>query len=195
MVNKKRLRPFIPLIISLSVGLVLFTLMEDFLEKVIIQPFLQVIWFISLIVQSLPQAVVWAGFIFIMLFATSASIWKGGKTTSVTWAKPPTNTGTVERWARLLDNTQLSTYSKWRLAQKLKQLTQELLSAIDVDGRARIDITELELPEEIKAYFEAPLPSRISPLKRFKRKNELSDSALDLDPEVILLHLQERLDL
>jgi hypothetical protein len=194
MVNKKRLKPYIPLMISLFLGLVLFFVVEDFLVKVIVQPLLRVIWFVSLIVQSLSQGVLWAGFIFIMLIITYASFTKVKKPGSPTWQTPTKNAGTVERWARLLENAQISKHSKWRLAQKLKRLTQKLLSPTDGDESANIDISELELPVEIRAYFEVQQPSSNSHGERLNQKSEETEMALDLDPEVVLQHLKKRLN-
>jgi energy-coupling factor transporter transmembrane protein EcfT len=195
MVNKKRLKPYIPLMISLLFGLVLFFLVEDFLVRVIVQPLLRVVWFVSLIVQNLPQGVLWGGFIFIMLIVTFASFTKGKKPDSLAWQTPTKNPGTVEIWARLLENAQISKYSKWRLAQKLKRLTQELLSPTDGDERVNIDLSELELPVEIRAYFEEQQPSSDSHRERGNQKNEEAEMALDLDPEVVLQHLKKRLNL
>jgi len=194
MVIKKRLKPYIPLITSLLFGLVLFFIVDDFVATVIILPLLRVIWFFSLIVQSLPQGVLWTGFIFVMLIITLTGLTKGKKTDKTTRRIPATNAGAVERWARLLENAQSSRYSKWRLAQKLKRLTQKLLSPIDQDEGLKYDISGLELPVEIRAYFEAQHPLNGSFGERLTQKSGETDMALDLDPEVVLYHLKERLN-
>lgn len=196
MVNKARLKSFIPLILSLLLGLVLVVLVEDFVAAVIVQPLLRVFWFISLIVQSISQGVLWFGFILILLIVTLASFRKKSVPNPLTWHPPPKNTGSVEQWAKLLDSSRLSNYTKWRLAQKLKRLTREFLTAIDIDDDAGDDLTDLEIPVEIKKYFEAQLLPQVSRRKWFfKRKREKSERALDLDPEVVLQYLKERLDL
>lgn len=195
MVNKKRLRPFIPLMISLLLGLVLFTLVEGFVVEVIIQPLLHVIWFVSLIVDSLPQGFLWIGFIIVMMIVTYGSFKERGKPRSYTWDTPIKNIGAVESWAQILDRSQNSKYSKWRLAQKLKHLTQELLAPIDITESASNGISKLELPVDIRAYFEGKLPSRVSFLERLKQKGEESEIVLDLDSEVVLQYLKKRLNL
>jgi hypothetical protein len=194
MVSKKRLEPYIPLMISLSLGLVLYFLVNDFVVVVFVKPLLRAIWYISLFVQSLSQGVLWVGFIFIMLVVTYANLSKGEKTTSSALTTTATNTGTVEIWARMLENAQTSKYSRWRLAQRLKRLTQKLLSPFDQDSRGQMDLSGLELPEEISAYFEVPHPSIESLWERLLHRGEEPETALDLDPEIVIQHLQERLN-
>ena len=63
----KKISPFIPLILTLLLALVLFFSVEDFLRSVLIGPLLYVAWFVSLIAESLSHAVIWAGFLIIML--------------------------------------------------------------------------------------------------------------------------------
>lgn len=195
MVNKDRLKPYIPLAISLLMGLVLFFLTEDFIVTVILLPLLHVIWFLSLIAQSIPQGVLWAIFIIIMLIITYKSLSKEQKPRLRIAQTTTANSGTVERWVLSLENAQTSSYSKWRLAQKLKRLTQELLSQIDEKEGVILDLDGLELPLEIRDYFEAKHPLHISFWDRLTRKSKGTDKALDLDPEVVLQHLKKRLDL
>lgn len=194
MVNKKRLEPYIPLIVSLSLGLVLFFLVNDFVVTVIVKPLLRVFWFISLFVQSLSQGVLWIGFIFILLVITYANLNKGEKSGLSTLTTPATNTGTVEIWARLLENAKTSKYSRWRLAQRLRRLTQNLLSPFDQPSRGQMELSGFELPEEINAYFDAPRPSIESLWERLKHHGEGTEMPLDLDPEVVIQHLQERMN-
>jgi len=195
MVIKKRLKPYIPLLISLLLGLFLFFLVDDFIVNIIILPFLKVIWFFSLIVESLPQAVLWIGYVFVMLIITLNNLTKGMKTIKTTRSIPRINERAVERWARLLENAQGSRYSKWRLAQELKRLTLKLSSPIDQEEGFGYDISGLELPVEIRAYFEAHHPFNDTIVERLNKKSREADVALDMDPEVVLQYLKERLNL
>jgi hypothetical protein len=194
MVNKKRLEPYIPLMVSFLLGLVLFFLVNDFLVAFIVKPLLHVIWLISLIVPRIPQGVLWGGFILTMLVVTYANLTKREKTSSSTLTAPATNTGSVEIWARVIENAKTSKYSKWRLAQRLRRLTQRLLPPVDQNSRMQMELSGFELPEEIRAYFEAPRPSIESLWERLKHHGEETEMPLDLDPEIVIQHLQERMD-
>ena len=65
---------FIPLIISLLLAMFLFLLVKDFLRTVILEPLLYVFWFIGLVLESIPQGVIWVGFILVMLIYATQTI-------------------------------------------------------------------------------------------------------------------------
>jgi hypothetical protein len=190
MVIKKNIKPYIPLIFSLLLALVLFFIVEDFVKTVIVRPLLYVIWFFSLIVQSIPQAAIWIGFILLMLLFTYASLTKKKTSRLATRAQSLTRElSPIERWARLFENAQISSLSKWRLSQELKRSTKNILSPnMDAEDK-KGDLTSLDLPAEISAFFEARQPSN----KRLKAMIEETETALDLDPEVVIQYLEEQL--
>jgi hypothetical protein len=130
-----------------------------------------------------------------MLIVTYASLTKKKKRGSLSWQTPTQSPGTVERWGRLLENAQSFKYSKWRLAQELKHLTQKLLSPIEDIESGNIDLSEIELPVGIRAYFEAQHPSSDTHGERFTKKSKKAEMALNLDPEIVLQHLKKRLNL
>jgi len=193
MVNRKQLKPFIPLILSLFLALGLVFIVDDFVQTVIVIPLLYTIWFVSLIVQSLPQGILWAGFIFVLLIVSFANLPKGKNPGSSTWRPLARKSGQVEKWTQLLENTQNTRFSKWRLAQELKRLTRKLQSPINDDGWRSVDIVDLGLPSEIFAFFEAGQPSHFPFWKRLISASEETETALDLDPEVVIQFLEERL--
>lgn len=191
MVVSKKVKPFIPLIISLLLAFILYLLVEDFLRTVIIGPLLYVIWFVSLIVESLPQGVIWAGFILVMLFIAFASL-GGGKVEQPPASQPPWKySGQVQKWARLLDHK--DKFTRWRLATELKRLTRKLLSPSD-DLETNNTQDHPELPTAINSYFEAQQPTKTPFWDWINNKNdERSEDALDLDPEVVIQYLEEQL--
>lgn len=188
----KKLAPFIPLIGSLLMALVLVFLVEDFVQTVIVGPVLYTIWLLTLVVQSLPQGVLWAGFIILMLGVAYASLPNPAKLHASTWRPPIWNVGQVEKWTRLLENTQGTRFSKWRLAQELERLTRDIHAPLYEQRSKWVDLTSLELPAEIAAFFEVRQPSNPPFWKRIKRTDEEAESALDLDPEVVIQYLEER---
>jgi len=190
MVNKKKLTPYIPLILSLLLALVLFFIVEDFVKMVVVRPLLYVIWFVSLIMQSIPQEAIWIGFILLMLLLTYASLTKEKTPRLPIRTLPLTRKlSPFERWARLFENAQNSSLSKWRLSQELKHLTRNVISPnLDPEDNSR-DLSSLDLPAEIRAFFEAQQPSN----KRLSAIHDESETALDLDPEVVIQYLEERL--
>jgi hypothetical protein len=190
MVNKKSLKPYLPLIFSLLLGLFLFFLVEDFFNTFIIRPLLYVIWFFYLVIQSIPQALIWFGFILAML-VISYSRWARKKQSSMRTGKLSLSrkSSPVEKWTRLLKNAQISRLSKWRVAQELKILTWNVLAPHQDEQDSRVDLSCLSLPQEINDYFAAPQPSNSPPGSRHAE----AQKALDLEPEVVIRYLEEQL--
>jgi hypothetical protein len=189
----KQIRPFIPLILTLLLALVLFFLVEDFLRSVLIGPLLYVAWLVSLVAESLPHTVIWAGFLLVMLIIAFASLRNEKQEEYYVRQLPSRNTGSVKKWANLLDNAQKDRFTKWRLANELKRLTRRLISNPESEESVH-DQYLLELPEEITAYFEAQQPTRI-PFREWLSNyhSDEPDSPLDLDPEVVIQYLEKRL--
>jgi hypothetical protein len=137
--------------------------------------------------------VLWASFLFVMLLLSFASPLNRKKTRSTIWQPPTSNVGKVEKWHRLLSGTQTTRFSKWRLAQELKHLTRNLHTSIEGEGWKRVKLTDLDIPPEISYYFEARQPSNDPILKRLFSAGEQTETALDLDPEIVIQYLEERL--
>ena len=193
MVADKGYKRFIPLIITLLIALFLFFLVKDFLRTVILVPLLYVIWFVVLVVESLPQGVIWGGLLLVIAYIAYASLKKDTHERLHTNQLPYRNSGEVEKWLRFLDQSHIERYTKWRLAMKLKQLTQKLLNPLEGNVTQRFQ-DDIELPEEIAAFFEAQQPT-IKPFwERFgKKTNSKTDSALDLDTEVVIQYLEKQI--
>ncbi len=191
MENKIRLKSYIPLLISLLFGLVLFFLVDDFVVTVAIKPLLKLVWFLSLVVRSIPQDVFWVGFILALLIMTLSGLRKGRKSSNSAIQSSTRKMGTVERWARLLDFAKESRYSKWRLSQQLRRLTQRILSPITAGGEVSKDLLGLELPMEIKEYFEADQPSGYSLMERLNPNRTTPTTGLELDPEMVIQYLEQ----
>jgi hypothetical protein len=193
MVTSKQIKPFIPLIISLLLALVLFFLVKDFVQTVILRPLLYAFWFVFLIIESIPQGVIWAGIILIMLWVAIASIRKEEPEKFPNRGLPIRNAGQVGKWARLLDYTKNDRFTKWLLAQELNRLTLKLLTLSD-DTKKRHYQDRLDLPEKISAYFESQQPSTATFWERWNKQNiDEIETGLDLDPEVVIQYLEKRL--
>jgi len=190
MVNKNTLKPYLPLIFSLLLALFLFFLVEDFFNTFFIRPLLYVAWFFYLIVQSIPQALIWFGFILVMLII-SYSRWAKKNSSSIETRELSLSrkSSPVEKWAHLLKNAEISSLSKWRLAQELKILTWNILAPPGDEQGQRVDIARLPLPQEINDYFATPQPSSNSP----DYQHEVTQKALNLEPEVVIQYLEEQL--
>lgn len=190
MVNKKSLKPYLPLIFSLLLGLFLFFLVEDFFNTFIIRPLLYAVWFVYLVIQSIPQVLIWFGFILVMLII-SYSRWakKNPSHRETEYLSPSRKSSPVEKWTRLLKNAQKSSLSKWSVSQELKILAWNILAPQGDEQGHRVDLARLRLPQEICDYFAAPQPSSKPP----DSWHAEAQKALNLEPEVVIQYLEEQL--
>ncbi len=191
MVISKQYKRFVPLIISFLLALFLFLLVKDFIRTVILEPLLYVFWFIGVILESIPQGVIWVGFILVMLIITLASFKKGEPQKSQSDQLFYSKSGRVEKLARILNRAQSDRFTKWRLANELKRLTRKLLTPPD-EQKKSINYQALELPREITAFFEAQQPKKLSIWEWFGNR-EYDETALDLDPEIVIQYLEKRM--
>jgi len=190
-VNSNRIKPYILLVFTIFLALVLFFLVRDFLRTVIIGPLLYVIWFVTLIAESIPQGVIWAGFILVMMIFAFVSLRKREPEISPAGQPSSRNSGQVEKWARLLEFAKKDRFTKWRLANELKRLTRKLLSPLD---DSELIQNHPEIPAEIIAFFEAQQPTK-RPFWEWLNSNTTgeTETALDFDPEVVIEFLEKRL--
>ena len=188
---KPQLKPFLPLSLSLMLAVVLVILVEDFVQTVIVRPLLYTVWFVTLILQSFPQGLIWTVFLFLMFAWTFNGLSKWQATQRAAWRTLPPTTGQVERWVRRLGYAQANPLSKWRLAQELKRLHRKLQTPVDGNGGLPDTPDSLDLSEEIAAYFAAAQPSQPTPWQRIFHPEEETNSALELDPEIAIAYLEK----
>ena len=188
---------YTPLIIAALIAVVLFFVVDDFISRMIIGPALYVAWFISVFISSMPQQVFWGIFLLIAVVFAAKSITREQANRRQTQNPVASQRGPVAAWASLLGRAAKQDFSRWRLAQALRRLTLETLGATDaMDNQRTNEKTEnakAALPPDIKAYFEAPMPSA-QRLSRFWRPVSRNPSALDLDPETVVQYLEKELD-
>ena len=174
-------------------------LVRDFVREVIVQPFLYVIWFITLFLRSLPQFFFWIVFVLLALFVAARSLRGRKQVAQKVYREPAQLGGPVAVWARLIHHAERGGYSRWQLAQSLAKLTWDIfgdgerLTAQQID--ARIKAGQLKLPPEIQAYFAASM-TPYQPTSRFRRflLGKGSATPLDLNPEQVVAHLEDKLN-
>ena len=194
MVNKKGLKTYLPLFLSLIFGLVLFFVVDDFVIDVLVIPFLWMVWFLSLLVRSIPQGIFWVVFVLFMFVLTLSYIRKRRVKEARTTRRLTRKLGKVEKWARLLESAKTYPYSKWRLSQQLRRLTQRVLSPLHEYDRLGKPASDLQLPPPIKTYFEAEQPYGFSIMKRLGSRSTNTSKDLDLNPEEVIRFIESRIE-
>jgi hypothetical protein len=201
----------LPLLICLLLTSVLVFAIKDFVREVIIKPLLYAGWFIGLVLDSLPEMVLWAAFILLAFFIASKSLTISKKTSVKEELKQAPKHGSVITWFRLLEWGQKQDYSRWRLAAELRKLSAKLLLP-DKEPSPYDPALRAKLPPEIMAYFDArPVSggSRLLPQAcpdegrnwgglgggslPFRREAKNETSALNLAPEVVVQFLEKQI--
>ena len=194
----RQLRRFVPLIISLALSMLLAFLIRDFVREVIVLPFLQLAWYVSLILRSFPDSLFWILFVLVALVVAVRSLFREPPEGGRVRRTGRDQGGPVTNWARLMEHAEKGGYSKWQLSQSLTKLTWEILGRERSAGIQQIehDIQSyaLDLPPEIRAYFEAGLLP-YQPISAFKRRfQKQTKTPLDLPPEQVIQYLEQQLD-
>jgi energy-coupling factor transporter transmembrane protein EcfT len=190
----RKIKPIIPLVLLLLLGIFLFIVVEDFVQSVIVVPLLYIIWFVTLVIESLPQGSIWFGFVLVLLIFAYLSL--RSKNTNERTYHPSLSykTGPVEKWARLLENAEMDTFTKWRLANQLKRFNRRLVS-VDKPEKSNNLLDDEKIPADILSFYEAKAPTRIPFWEWLNTNEESLDPALDLDPELVIEYLEKRLEI
>lgn len=192
-------RRFVPLVIFGVVAIVLYFVIEDFVQQVIVKPILHVAWLVVFVIENLPQALFWLAFIIIAIFIARKSFARSSASRRSGQQAPVVHNGPVATWFGLLERAQTRDFSRWRLAQSMRSLTRDVLTPnedLDVEQpEASNDRPVIVLPSEIEAYFSTPVPryKRFGWL-RLRRPSTGTSQALDLKPERVVEFLENEID-
>jgi hypothetical protein len=164
---------------------------RGFIRDVIVVPLFYAGWTIQQIVSSISQPLIWYGFLLLIVILAARSLLARQP---IAYLRHPEGEerGRIEGWVRLLDQAERSSFSRWRLAQRLGQLALEMLGEEEhLTQRQlwrRLENGSLPMPPEIQAYLKARArPARTgNPLLR--RRQEATP--LDLDPQRVVEYLE-----
>jgi hypothetical protein len=184
-----------------SLGLILLFAMlvspifTNFVREVIVIPLLYLLWIGRFLFEALPQAVIWAGFFFMLLLIMGISLLGRNRSTPRSRHTVAVPQARIAAWLDLLQKAERDTYFRWRLAQRLQRLVLDIF-AYRADQslrqtRQQLKQGELAIPPELQAYFQAslqPLGYLSRPKRPFAAK--AAPSPLDLDPAQVVQFLE-----
>ena len=186
----------------LLVGL-LALLLSGVVREVVVIPLLYLLWLMRVLIDSLPQAILWAGFLALAVLVAWKSMPGPPAAQPLPEAAPASRTA-VATWASLFERAANDASTRWLLAQRLGQLAVELLASQDERAAQgawqylRDESSDI-LPE-VRAYLQAGTQSYRSAPPRWRRwwpwdaRLEPWGDPLDLDPEEVVHYLEERLN-
>ncbi len=187
------MRRYLPLAVVLLIAALLVLVLDNFLQEMIIQPLLYVLWFAGLVLSSLHQSVFWGVLLFVALVLILRSLGGGERMPSAVPERRYPSQGQVRRWMALLERAETQRFARWNLAQSLRKLAQETLSPDERLRQERRRVPyEHKLTPDIANYFNAKLPpaQSLSLRQRLQIKPSQPSHPLDLDPEVVVAFLE-----
>ena len=192
---KRKLLPVLGILLIAG----LLTLILQNHTRQLISPLLFMLWIGRLLLESIPQAVIWGIFIALALLIAGRSLL--GRRAIQRSVRPTiaASPGRIQNWARLIEQAEQDAYYQWQLAQSLRELIMAVLAHHErlspKEIRERLADNTLDLPPELQAYLQASMTSfshLLGPKPRFRSRAQ--STPLELDPEQITMFLEEKLD-
>ncbi|MBW2062371.1 MAG: hypothetical protein JRI95_12550 [Deltaproteobacteria bacterium] len=188
-------RLFSPVCLALIIVL-LALLLKDFVRQGIIIPFLKLFWSIS----SLPQDVFWFFFLGMAAVITWRSLNRWRLPRLEVHGPRMSQPGPIKNLTSLVERARHGVYSKERLARYLGELAIDILASRERLGvevmKKRLKSGALDVPPDIRAYFQAGLTWDSSYFRKGTRKmlrSQTQTTPLDLDPEIVVEFLEDLL--
>lgn len=183
---------WLPLTLLLLLAILLTWWVRDTVAELLV-PLYYLYWIGRRLLEAIPQAAVWAVFLFVALLLATGSLVRRPAAAKIPRRSTPPRQERIESWTKLLGQADQEIYYKWQLAQQMQELTLDALAhqeRLPVQTlRQRLSRGQLDLPPDIEAYLQASLTS-FSHFAGHKRQN----SPLNLNPERVVQFLEEKLD-
>jgi hypothetical protein len=190
---------FLPLGLILVVAILLTLISHNYIREAIVTPLLYFLWIGRLIFESIPQVVIWALFLFIVLLVAGRSLVKKEAQSGQSQNPETPKLERIEVWLKLLRRANQDDYYKWQLAQRIRKLALDTLAHHErlelKQVRQDLAAGELDIPSEIQVYLKAGMRSFshfLGPKSRFRPRKQ--ESSLDLETERVIQFLEDKID-
>ena len=176
--------------------------LSGLVRELVVIPLLYLLWLMRVIFESIPQVVLWVGFLALAALVAWNSL--AGPRAPLPARQPgPPSRAPVAAWAMLFARTTRDDYARQLLAQRLGQLAFELLASQGQPPTQSLwqylnDMAQ-DIPPDVRAYFQAgvrmqrPLPRLWGRWWPRAARQESQPDPLDLDPEHVVRFLEERM--
>jgi hypothetical protein len=198
----RRLLPVLIAIISLALAVLLAYLLKDTIRHFLLAPLFYIYRFFQIIYEAMPQFAWWIAFLLILVLLAVRSLLPHMKITPR--RQKPIEADHLSRaraWSHWLEISNQGDYSRWLLARNMARLALGIMAHQERQSleqtRQLIQTGKIRLPAEVRAYFQvgldAPSFRHYSEFLTLLRSTR-SASPLDLDPEIVIQYLEDRMD-
>ena len=192
-------------LLGLAGAILLAYLLIDLVRLLLLDPLAYLYRLGSLLYRLLPQTVWWGGFVRLLAFWFSRSLFgpqAGARLLERLRRSPPPQTAPdrlsrAGEWLHLAQRAHRSQYARWQFNRRLSILAVEMLAyrqrlSIE-EAQAHLLSGKLHLPPDLQAYFQVGLqsPSFLhyeNFVKRYRQR--AGSSPLDLSPEAVVEYLE-----
>ena len=191
----------LPLVVLLMFGL------RDFVRDALAPPLSYMIWFVDIIVRTIPQTLFWAGLLIIILIIAMRSLDRERRPSPAAPGKSPFPArGRIAVWAERVNMLLRGKYSRHRFGYFIGKLIldvmahEERLSYRDVERR--LQQSDMEVPPAVRDYLISRLrpahtearPKFFTRLKRFLGLEKQLAVQLNAELETIITFLEDQLE-
>jgi len=196
---KRRLVAFTLAMLSI---LALSVVFKDFVRDAIVVPIAYIVWTGGLLIESLPQIMVWIVLLLVgVALAVAGALARPHSVARVAEVEA-SRRGQVETLSHRIGLSRRGYYFRWHLAQRLNDLAIDAIAHRQKlergEARKQLLVGALDIPPDIRGYLLADLaigsaPGRLSVWHRFRR-GASTDSPLDLAPERVVEFIETQME-
>ena len=176
---------------------VLSLVFRDFVREAIVTPIAYAAWVAGILIESLPQMILWIALLAVVLWMAVGSLIARPKPIRAFSDAKADRRGQIEVLARRIDLATRGYYFRWHLARRLRDLAVDTLAyrqrMTPEQVNQHLEAGTLDIPPAIRAYFQAEptlgSASRL-PYLRHRFQPHPATSPLDLDPEEVVRFLE-----
>jgi hypothetical protein len=187
------------LVVLLAIPLAL--VLRDVVREMVLTPLLYVLWFASLLLRAIHQAVFWGMLLVIVLSLAVTSLTRREKLVQKARDVEPGYPGRVRTWAQLIHLMERGDYSRWYVAQRLRRLILEILAYHEHVGIEQIKqylkTGALDISPEVQACLQAGLEfsrsHRLLSRIWYRLRPSRWASPAELDLESVVQFLEDQL--
>ncbi len=187
---------------AVLVAMMLAFMLRDVVEQLVIVPIIYIWWLLRLYYSALPQFILWAILVVVVLFSAISSLIPEVRYRIAFKAAPKPSQGQIETLVGWLNKSQRGgIYYKWLIANRLGKNAREILA--QRDGHAinkkfgRLDGRGWNPPQKIRDYLETGLNGSFADFPRpswLRGWEARKPTPLDVDPGQVIDYLENELE-
>lgn len=158
--NRKRFVWLLP--VWLAAALLLAFFLRDVVFQLVIQPVLYLFWMLNLFYRAIPQVILWAVLLSILLMFAISFISRNISFGGLLPRKREPKHGPVQGLARTLQHKSQGTYFKWQVARSLSEIALDLQELRAHDETRVLRFDEASADPQVRRYLEAGLNTSFS---------------------------------